>query len=47
MFLGDKLDGNNDSLENLADITSKYTDLVLVQCYGQWEYQKPKKDLWS
>ena len=46
MFVGDKLNGNNGSLENLVDITSKYTDLVLVQCYGRWEYQKPRMDLW-
>ena len=47
MFLGDKLNGNNDSLDHLVDITSKYTDLVLVQCYGRWEYQKTRLDLWS
>ena len=47
MFFGDKLNGNHDSLDHVADITGRHTDLILVQCYGRWDYQRPRFDLWS
>jgi len=47
MFLGDKLNGNGDALDHVVDITGRHTDLILVQCYGRWEYQGPRLDLWS
>lgn len=47
MFLGDKLNGNGDSLDHVVDITGRHTDLILVQCYGRWDYQRPRFDLWS
>ena len=47
MFLGDKLNANDDSLGSFIDITSRHTDVILIQCYGRWNYQKPRLDRWS
>lgn len=47
MFFGDKLNGNSDSIENVLEVTSRYTDVLNVQCYGRWEYQKGRLERWS
>lgn len=47
MFLGDKINANGDALDNVIEVTSRYTDLVLFQCYGRWDYQGSNLDRWS
>ncbi len=47
LFVGDKLNANTDTVDALLSVTSKYTDLVLYQMYGRWDYQKSGLDRWS
>lgn len=47
LFVGDKLNGNTDSLDTVLPITSQFTDVVLYQMYGQYAVQKPGLDRWS
>ena len=47
MFVGDKLNGNTDSLDTVLSITSQYTDIVLFQMYGRYEVQQAGLDRWS
>ncbi|MEM6365078.1 MAG: hypothetical protein AAF745_11665, partial [Planctomycetota bacterium] len=47
LFLGDKLNGNTDSLDTVLPITAKYTDIIFYQMYGKYADQKPGLDRWS
>ncbi|MCM8532077.1 MAG: hypothetical protein NE330_13020 [Lentisphaeraceae bacterium] len=47
MFVGDKLNGNTDSLDSVLPITSKYTDVIFYQMYARYEVQKPGLDRWT
>ncbi|MEM7132463.1 MAG: hypothetical protein AAF702_39540 [Chloroflexota bacterium] len=47
LFMGDKLNGNTDTLDTMLPITSQFTDAVLYQMYGQYEVQKPGLDRWA
>ncbi len=47
LFLGDKMNGNGDPLDHLADVVSEYVDVMLIQIYGPWNYQKNAYDRWS
>lgn len=47
LFIGDKLNGNTDTVDTLLSITSQYTDIVSYQMYAQYEVQKTCLDRWS
>ena len=47
MFVGDKLNGNTDTVDTILPVTSRYTDLVMYQMYGRYEVQRPGLDRWS
>jgi hypothetical protein len=47
MFFGDKWNANGDSFDNVADIVALYCDVAYFQCYGKWDYMKPRLDRWS
>ncbi|MEM7477878.1 MAG: hypothetical protein AAF483_23070 [Planctomycetota bacterium] len=47
MFIGDKLNGNTDTMDTVLPITSKYTDVVMYQMYARYEVQQPGLDRWS
>ena len=47
MFVGDKLNGNTDSVDTVLTVTSKYTDILFYQMYARYEVQKPGLDRWS
>ncbi|MCE2559636.1 MAG: hypothetical protein J4F98_13820 [Acidobacteria bacterium] len=44
LFLGDKINGDMDSLNSIAGTTSQYTDLVNTQHYARWEGQRATMD---
>ncbi|MCH2208202.1 MAG: hypothetical protein MK132_20340 [Lentisphaerales bacterium] len=44
MFLGDKSNANNDSIDSVLPITSKCTDIILYRIYACYEAQKPGLD---
>lgn len=47
MFVGDKLNGNTDSVDTVLPVTAQYTDLVLYQMYAKYEVQEPCLDKWT
>lgn len=47
MFVGDKLNGNTDSVDSVLTVTGKYTDILFYQMYARYEVQKPGLDRWS
>ena len=47
LFVGDKLNGNTDTIDTLLPVTSQYTDIVFYQMYAQYEVQKTGLDRWS
>ncbi|TWU40655.1 cellulase family glycosylhydrolase [Novipirellula artificiosorum] len=47
LFVGDKLNGNTDSLDTVLPVTSKHTDVVLYQMYARYEVQRPGLDRWA
>ncbi|NKB66144.1 MAG: hypothetical protein GKR89_03700 [Candidatus Latescibacteria bacterium] len=47
LFVGDKLNGNTDQLDTLLPVTSRFTDMVFYQMYGQYEVQESGLDRWS
>jgi len=47
LFFGDKLNGNSDQLDNVLNVTTKYTDLVFYQIYGRYDEQAAMMDKWT
>ncbi len=47
MFVGDKINANNDSLNIVLLITSQFTDIVFYQMYARYQVQEPGLDRWS
>ena len=52
LFLGDKLNGNTDNLEQIVEVAARYVDVIVYQFYGSLSEQKslldrvvPKADL--
>ena len=46
MFVGDKLNGNTNSIDSVLPVTCKYTDVIFYQMYGRFEVQRPGLDRW-
>jgi hypothetical protein len=47
LFVGDKLNGNTDTVDTLLPITSQYTDIILYQMYGRSDYHLSGLDRWT
>lgn len=47
LIVGDKLNGNTDTPDEIVALAARHADLVFYQMYGYWEEQKPKLDAWS
>ncbi|MEM7375446.1 MAG: hypothetical protein AAF587_43025 [Bacteroidota bacterium] len=47
LFIGDKLNGNTDTVDTVLPVTAKYTDVVMYQMYGRYETQQPSLNQWS
>ena len=47
LFFGDKINGNSDTIDNVLDITTKYTDIVFYQIYGRYAEQGAMMDRWT
>ena len=47
LFIGDKLNGNTDSLDTILPTTSKYTDIIFIQMYGRYAVQSRALDRWT
>ena len=47
LFFGDKINGNTDTIDNVLDITTEYTDLVFYQIYGRYDEQAVMMDRWT
>ena len=47
LFLGDKINGNTDGLDSVLKVTSRYTDLVNFQYYGDLQEHKTSMERWS
>lgn len=47
MFVGDKINGNTDSMDTVLSVTQKYTDIILYQMYGRYEVQEPSLNRWN
>ena len=47
LFMGDKINGNTDSVDTVLPVTSQYTDIVLYQMYAKYEVQQPCLDKWT
>ncbi|MBK1875229.1 endo-1,4-beta-xylanase [Pelagicoccus mobilis] len=47
LFLGDKLNGNGDAVDVLADVIAKHVDVLLVQYYALWDVQEAAYDRWA
>ncbi|MBT7299853.1 MAG: hypothetical protein HN849_10085 [Victivallales bacterium] len=47
LFFGEKINGNSDTIDNVLDITTKYTDLVFYQIYGRYDEQAAMMDRWT
>ena len=47
LFVGDKINGNTDSLDTVLPITSQFTDIVFYQMYARYQVQEPGLDRWS
>ena len=47
MFLGDRLNGNTDTVDTVLRTTGQYTDLVFFQMYNRYERMKPFLDSWA
>jgi hypothetical protein len=44
LFLGDKLNGNTDNLEQILEVAAKYVDVMVYQFYGPLAYQEALLD---
>lgn len=44
LFLGDKLNGNTDNLEQILEVAAKYVDVMVYQYYGPLEKQEALLD---
>lgn len=47
LFLGDKLNGNTDTVDMLLPTVSQYSDLLFYQMYGKYALQQVSLDRWS
>jgi len=47
LFIGDRLNGNTDTVDTVLKTTAKYTDLVFFQMYNRYEKMKPYLDAWA
>lgn len=47
LFFGDKLNGNSNQLDQVLDVTARYTDVVFYQIYGHYDEHAAMMDHWT